>query len=106
MKTDNELIAEFMGLQPNPHDGGRTWGDEVIELNGHLYSPEWTTLKYHESWDWLMPVVEKIYEKYLQDTNQVGKYEHYRKVIDLAVIANIGAVYNRVVEFIKWYNNP
>ena len=43
MKNDNKLIAEFMG---------------VGKLHEAQSSNQWN--QYHTSWDWLMPVVEKI----------------------------------------------
>ena len=43
---DNKLIAEFMGVDQVDID---TW----LETNSNL--------KYHTSWDWLMPVVEKVF---------------------------------------------
>lgn len=44
---NNALIAKFMGL-----DVGH---DNFIPING-----VWTKIKYHSSWDWLMPVIDKI----------------------------------------------
>ncbi len=82
MKADNELIAEFMGYRPAVED---------ISINA-----------YDTSWDWLMPVVEKIeglgyfYSdsdgERIQVTNIQGK-------------SKIEATYKAVVEFIKWYNH-
>jgi hypothetical protein len=56
----NKLIAEFMGYKYiNPKDSCDRWGwylngDNSTSIN---YLKE---LKYHSSWDCLMPVVEKI----------------------------------------------
>ena len=53
MKDNNKLIAEFMGdtFYPEPQH----WYDSHGSFIGD-------TLKYHTSWDWLMPVIEKCYQ--------------------------------------------
>ena len=56
-------------------------------------------LKYHTSWDWLMPVVNKI-EDYLADNvGKVGYFDECLNSNDLEVR------YQAVVEFIKTYND-
>jgi len=72
--NDNKLIAEFMGSNLN---GLESW----------QYEEE---LQYHTSWDWLMPVVEKIYQL---DSNA-----------DFFGSINLEATYKEVVEFIKEHN--
>ena len=52
IEEGNKLIAEFMGL----HFHKTGWVD-ARHIDGNYECPE---LKYHYSWDWLMPVVEKI----------------------------------------------
>lgn len=58
---NNKLIAEFMGLYKGFHafeyESGQIpeWAEK--EESNTLFL---TDLKYHNSWDWLMPVVEKI----------------------------------------------
>ena len=52
---DNKLIAEFMGISIDGEfayieDEGNPL-EEVMPIN---------KLNYHTSWDWLMPVVQKI----------------------------------------------
>ena len=47
----NKLIAKFMGHSQDDHLYGM-----VIDDKYYTY----TLMKYHSSWDWLMPVVEKI----------------------------------------------
>lgn len=73
---DNKLIAEFMGVD-------QVDIDYAINEHGQL--------KYHSSWDWLMPVVEKIYSL---DAD-----------IDFFRVVNLEATYKSVVEFIKEYND-
>jgi hypothetical protein len=77
-------------------------------------------LQYHTSWDWLMPVIEKIlamydsqcsfeHPKYLNIDN---KHRFSFNLIDDCRGSQSGegntlieASYNAVVKFIKWYNN-
>jgi len=100
MKTEesNKMIAEFMG---NMHDG------DVIHEE-----------LYDVSWDWLMPVVEKIEKnKYVDEFNinwdSLGEKHHCEitntqkftfETIRIYADSKIEAVYEAVVEFIKWYN--
>lgn len=91
----NKTIAEFMGYA-NPHDN-----------TGVL-------LKYHSSWDWLMPVKDKI------DSIDNHEYDviiwrsdcHINNRIELLFESSIlkgnktliETVWGCIVEFIKWYN--
>ena len=68
---DNKLIAEFMGVKPP------------------LY------MEYHTSWDWLIPVVNKIEMECKGVPIQL---------IDVSFYDEIHEVYWAVVEFIKTYN--
>lgn len=73
----NKLIAEFMGLF---YDRGDWRDDEGIIYS--LYDLYKGVIPYHKSWDWLMPVVEKI-----------------------SLCTNLKeTIYKGVIEFIKWYN--
>ena len=85
---DNKLIAEFMGVET-------TDGLVFQDNNTHEFHP----IKYHTSWDWLMPVVQKI-EDYLADNvGKVGYFDECLNSNDLEVR------YQAVVEFIKTYND-
>ena len=81
MKTENKLIAEFMGFT-----------DEAFERVNLL------TLKYNTSWDWLMPVVEKMNTTELWEEYDISYLATY------LVSTDINATYNAVVEFINEYN--
>ncbi len=53
-------------------------------------------LKYHTSWDWLMPVVRKIYQLGLDNESTL-------LVRDAVAEANLDNTYSAVSEFIKKY---
>jgi hypothetical protein len=126
IKEGNKLIANFMDLFPIEsirHKGvymlskhrGNIWyryKDDVYEQ-----------CKYHKSWDWLMPVVEKIGSTDLSgvdihwgtgctdsfawcdinwDNNK--KSFHTSDNLNSDEQSLITAVWFAVVEFIKWYN--
>jgi hypothetical protein len=103
-KTDNELIARFMG-GVSQKATSYSIHDYPNELPSHILKD----LKYHKSWDWLMPVVEKI-ETLKFSVMVIGKYTriqcpHPYKEFATDICENkIQSVYKAVVEFIKWYN--
>ena len=101
--NNNKLIAEFMGAEPDKKTFFRT-GEEVYF--------------YHTSWDWLMPVVEKI--RGLEEGMLVERidimpndgvaihYSHPPKMIVVDTskgVDTLDATYQAVVEFIKTYND-
>lgn len=123
VKTGNELIALFMGAIYS--ENAEAWGfgnahiwSKKIKLQGKVYKNlVWATkfekeLKYHSSWDWLMPVVEKI-----ESLNFSTLIYHLPKTLYTTKIISGGAdvvgvnrdtkiqsVFDTVIEFIKWYN--
>lgn len=120
MSTEkNILIAEFMGFQKT----NIGWYDFEESLNlPNTIDNTFDNLLFDKSWDWLMPVVDRIeglkivvdihrhwgtmvedeVEEMYFCTMQI-KEGH---TIDIAWEDNkIDAVYKAVVEFIKWYNN-
>ena len=94
---NNKLIAEFMGVNPT------ILGDEITyEMYGiidciedgvdeqHFFLEE--QLMFHTSWDWLMPVIEKI--------------EEQNELIGAHILStDIGKTYHGVVKFIKTYKD-
>ena len=126
----NKLIAEFMGAECETDDFDRVTNEYDLfgagllpDISGfdpdakHFYTPD--QMKFHESWDWLMPVVEKIED--IQDGNEGDSirghiYEVTIKQGNIVTIQGDGcsiwadaspkilSVWIAVVEFIKWYN--
>jgi len=99
MKTDNEIIAEFMGAEMLL---GGAYNNIPIPSNRIII--EETCLKYveemeyHSSWDWLMPVVGKI-------TKTTPMNHSWYDVRYTLGDADIQGAYKRVLGFIKWYNS-
>lgn len=104
----NKLIAEFMGaiIAPLPFgpDYMRMTGDKPF--SSLMWTCSLSELEYHSSWDWLMPVVEKIGEM-----DEVYHYELSPNAFSISAekdFENIGAginkVHKTVVQFIQWYN--
>lgn len=121
----NKLIAEFIGAVYIRRED--LFDDHIIEEfiynNNHPISkqiPKVTEnlyhLRYHLSWDWLMPVVEKIEE--MKNENNViyevilGRYSmvinphcNLQKMFHHESESKIHAAFQTIVEFIKWYNS-
>ena len=106
---DNKLIAEFMGAVGTPKHNPTEWDvyitgyldvDSDDENAQHFYTPN--EMKYHTSWDWLMPVVQKIGDEYL-NTPFDKTYSHLTEQYEN--IWTFEDTYNAVVEFIKNQNN-
>ena len=91
---NNKIIAEFMGMTIDNNDKSMMIF-KTPQGNDIIYIDE---LKYHSSWDWLMPVIEKIKEiRPLPD-------EHDDSFSWVCRSSDIEAEYNSIVEFIKEYN--
>ena len=91
MKANNKLIAEFMGYPNIANDEDKK---DYLE----------DCVKYHESWDWLMPVIEKCL---------IGEAEQSERVSNTLIKNIYEGICNQdilfankaVVEFIKNQNN-
>lgn len=117
----NQLIALFMGEKIDLDQFGENW-KRVLKL----YIPN-EYPNYHTSWDWLMPVVEKIcnedecycerFDIGIGDVTVTGYRDvgddirieipfHHKRFfshLDLKT-TKLQAVYQAVVQFIQWYN--
>lgn len=116
---NNKLIARFMGAKKTSNcSSNELWiprqtvcKTDTVELGrGNI-------IKYHKSWDWLMPVVEKIESFIFDEDNSynvtIGS-TNYCVIQDscgdtIEIIKDCGrtkieTTHKAVVEFIKWYN--
>lgn len=119
----NILICDFMGWEKSVITGlGKTelkgYYVFAVPTNQTMYGRPYSDierLKFHSSWDWLMPVVEKISEHYDFTISSVGLWVCYidRKDCDWEDkhIGDMGGhepvitnAFMAVVQFIKWYN--
>tara|TARA_R100000773_G_scaffold17822_1_gene16179 strand:- start:8712 stop:9062 length:351 start_codon:yes stop_codon:yes gene_type:complete len=112
MEKNNKLIAEFMNY-PKCSD---YWNDgrfleedykDYYYVRGQ-YDACYNSSNFHVndmkfglSWDWLIPVIEKIQDNYIENPELDYKYIDE---IRLAV-PNIQEVHYLIVEFIKDYND-
>ena len=103
--SDNQIIAEFMGATIG--DRYVSFPDIKIKDVGMVSNNKSVEdLHYNTSWDWLMPVIEKV--------NMVTKYDdynqnrlHIQRVLNDCINENavgIDEVCKAVVEFINEYN--
>jgi len=106
LTENNKLIAEFLGYkQPHPDYPTSTY-----------WYKEWqeplTILSFNKDWNWLMLVVENIESKGFDvfintcvcRISDVGE-DRFEDIETFNSTSKIQAVYQAVVEFIKWYNN-
>jgi hypothetical protein len=106
---NNKLIAEFMGLNIITIDDVRKNKNPYISLaDGYLEDD----LKYHTSWDRLMPVIEKIegFNEYDVEILQYGtrvlknSVEIITNVADFSFDKKIEHCYDAIIKFIKEHN--
>lgn len=111
--TGNKLIALFMGnefyYKNIFYKGGMPYNTFP---DGHHYATQ-DQLKYHSSWDWIMPVLEKIRGLGYRIDITIGSLGcdvHITKVVGehrlniVAYSSPIDAIYTACVQFILWYN--
>ena len=91
---DNKIIAEFMGMKYDLNDSSvmiqmTPQGNEVVPIEA---------MKYHTSWNWLMPVVVRCFNK-----QEVVSDVLSLKLNDALIETNIETLYNSVIDFINTY---
>jgi hypothetical protein len=116
MEKTNKLIAEFMGF-PTHTDAvdDRTIAYYVGESIMHtdntendndydVFHPD--DMQFHTSWDWIIPVVDKIKILVMEDdSDKLYNSEEWDNITHTLVQIEIKSVYKAVVEFIKNQNN-
>lgn len=111
----NRLIADFMGLKPTKFGTNYQWSDSPhFFVNHDTHEKVMESIanysKYDTSWDWLIPVVEKI--ESISGQFWIGKYstsvtsENVRdwEISSGKGLTKIQSVYVCAVRFITWYN--
>ena len=124
--SDNELIANFMDVKFE--DDGYCYDSRLQFIRGRDYA-EWastckiklsginngkeytvevlgykldkTNLEYHVSYDWLMPVIDKIM---LQPKHPMLVKTQLTITKHILLPNSIHSVWEIVVDYIKWYN--
>lgn len=118
----NRVICEFMGWEFRPdsddwfkayHDGQLMWADDGKFINRIMLEG----FNYHEDWNELMPVVEKIEDlptvvRMENEPNQMDKNYSVtvwidpedEPIIQVCDCSKIKAVYKAVYQFITWFN--
>tara|TARA_R110000796_G_scaffold149032_1_gene265903 strand:+ start:116 stop:427 length:312 start_codon:yes stop_codon:yes gene_type:complete len=100
---DNKLIAEFMGYKVVDKPkvvNGENFFEYIDENNNYTYCN--SLLKYHTSWDWLMPVMEKISD--IKSWSLNGTLEWLSESQDRDGLYDKEDIFQAVVEFINQYN--
>lgn len=94
----NKIIAEFMGGKLKVYNISNA--EYYIMSNKQKWMPE--ELKYHTSWDWLMPVYVKMQNI---GADKGLSYEKFYTNFHVGVtIGDIRYSWLAVVDFINWYN--
>lgn len=97
--NNNKLIAEFMGFHRTEKGyimGG--FGDGTFGLAEELH--------FHTSWDWLMPVAQKIIDVYItideQDEQELQQSILHDKIdVVCRIVVEIIKSYNRTTDYNK-----
>ena len=112
VENGNKLIAEFIGLEKctDPeHSKSPCYYIPSIQVYA-TDEDSYHDLKYHSSWDWLMPVVEKINRIKGHDIIIYKTTVHVNDDSQILLettnnVSIINAVWDAVVQFIQWYNS-
>ena len=106
MKTieNNKIIAEFLSVKMHPCETIEKLKFLPMEERG-LYNGYFVEdLKYHEDWNKLMEVVKQI-DKISLDAPIIWNLEDKANdIFDSMRQVNIQLTYNRVIDFINFYN--
>lgn len=89
IEYNNRLIAEYMELE---------YEDGLYYYTTLMDDYKTTTLYFDSSWDWLMPVVEKCFDRLMENDN----WDYLNFCLNDALLTtNIDEVYKAVIKIIK-----
>lgn len=95
---NNILIADYMGY-PKHHDHYH-----LRKFNYYTFSynttQDFNQLCFHLSWDWLMPVLDKI----MATTDDQTKAFEGLNIFELGLGTDLTTIYIEIINFINWYN--
>jgi hypothetical protein len=103
----NRAICEFEGwefkeVEPDWfeafHDGQLQWADSQSFIDRIMLKG----FNFHEDWNRLMPVVEKIHDLCISGDAINGIVEN--NIFNFSIFAPLPDVFNAVYQFIQWYN--
>ncbi len=97
IRKDNQLIAEFMGVSILNNSWIHIQGRDT-NYNRQVYP---NSLKYNSSWEWLMPVLEKVVK--IKGGMFLWNIEGF-EVRNALLRLDKEEVFKWVVSFIKAYN--
>lgn len=86
----NAMMADFMGLKKTDEN---EWHCQFGNVNQPYVGRPF--LRFHESWDWLIPVARKIHQK-LRELDMVG----WEDIENISPMDDIGDAYRTVAIFI------
>ena len=115
-EENNRLIAIFMGMNQGIPTDTRWKNDWFEELkpdgNDFQSGRRHEYLLFHTSWDWLIPVVEKIeslgytvnISRITTSISEMVNEETMFSWVCGDISKKLEITYNTVVQFIEWYN--
>lgn len=118
IREGNTLISIFMELTPcnSPYNGAfmtliSRYSDcrEVVQfktfITNELVSEQWYFYpKFDTSWDWLMPVYQRIVRDELYEESEEGIILFICLSDSLLDGDDVIEVFEHTVEFVKWFN--
>lgn len=108
---NNKLIGKFMGgLLRNESRVSMNPNEIWLPIHGTCRYDVWgygngKVLKYHCSWDWIIPVCQKCEELATNNQAIIHWIRNNHTIFDLKITeVKFEIVYKKVLEFINWYN--
>ena len=95
---ENKLIAEFMGYAKDS-DELYLIDDYNLRSEEEYQATYVSEMKFHCSWDWLMPVAQKIYDE--------GEFDNELVLLirDSVAELNLKNTYESIIDYLKNLNN-